>query len=116
MPSTLCVLTIFNVVVQCSSIILNFVYVLWASFSDWFNINNKDDVQKLKKVVENLELYTNTVEYTAMAMLPLQITLIVLLKCCSSDCAKCKKNLEDDEFNVDKYASKMNIKKSEFVL
>jgi hypothetical protein len=116
MVSTLCTFTIFNIIIQVVSIVLNFVYFSWAALGKWFEEIDKSDINKLKQTVDSIELYINTVEYTSLAMIPIQITIIIMLKCCCTDCQKCKKNLENTEFDVDNFKNNMNMHQSEFVV
>lgn len=116
MVSALCTFTIFNIVIQVVSIVLNLVYFGWAALGKWFKKIDKSDLNKLKRTVDSIELYIRTVEYTSLAMIPIQITVIIMLKCCCTDCKKCKTNLEDNEFNVDNFKNNMNMHRSEFVV
>ena len=94
MVGCLAVLTVVNVGMQVISILLSITYYSWATMAKWFKVKDTKDLETLKKTLESVELYVNAVEYSSMAMVPLQICVILALKCCCVDCEKCKKHKE----------------------
>lgn len=118
----ICTLTLFNIGVQALSILLNLAYFIGTFVVKSLHIDNDGTIDDIKVFKESLELYLNAVEYTSLAMIPLQITLIVMLKCCCKNvCASCCTTcchgciLDEDDF-VDKSMHKMNMHKSEITL
>ena len=119
MVGVLCIITALNFALQIVSVCLNIVYYCWAAFAKWFKVGDNDDLASLKKRINAIEIYVNSVEYTSLAMIPLQICAILLVKCCCNECNGCKKKLEDDDnrdLEFERTMSNFNFKRSEIIL
>ena len=64
--------------------------------------------------MDGVELYVNSVEYSSMAIIPIQLLIILLVKGCCCRCQQCKKYFEEPLDVVDKNKMHMDISKSEF--
>lgn len=75
-------------------------------------IGSMDNMYKLKLFIESLDLYNNTIEVASMAMIPLQIIGLVIMKFCCSECDHCmKKNTDEEEYKNN--VKQFNLNKSE---
>ena len=115
MPGFLCTLAAVNVGMEILSILLFIAYSGWAMISRWFNIDNTEDIETLKKTLDSVELYVKSVEYTSLAMIPIQIIVIILVRCWCSECSKCRDKMimQDPEFDAQRKS--MNMGKSQFI-
>ena len=116
MAGLLCTLAVINIAMETASIILNLVYGIWALFAKWFNKEDSEDLDKLKKTMESIELYVKTVEYSSLAMIPIQIIVILLVRCWCSECSRCRNKLVDKDVEFNNNVRAMNMKRAEFTL
>ena len=116
MSNFICTITIINFGMEILSLILFGIYSIWALISNWFRLDNKESLENMEKTMKAVEFYVNVVEYSSLAMIPIQITVILIIRCWCKECTKCRDKLLDTDPTFDKQVKSMNMKKSEYVL
>ena len=116
MAGFLCTLAMVNLFMEVAAILLNIIYGAWALFAKWFKTSNSEDLASLKQTLDKVELYVNVVEYTSLAMIPIQIAVILLVRCWCGECSRCRKKLTDQDVTFNNQVKSMNMKRSEFTL
>ena len=114
MVGVLCILTVVNGAMQVLDIVLFLVYTIWAALGKWFKFKDKQDLESLKRTLDSVELYVNSVEYTSLAVIPIQIAVIIMIKCCCKECTTCKKNLEEEDQFDKEMNRNMSMHRREF--
>jgi hypothetical protein len=105
-----------NIGMEVLSVLLFIIYSAWALISKWFNIDNKEDVESLKQALDSVELYVKSVEYTSLAMIPIQITVILIVRCWCGECARCRDKMIQSDPEFAKQMNSMSMGKSQFTL